>query len=108
MMTSIDTIKIECDERGFELHFTDDEGYEFQFNMHNAAEALWDEMVAKVGPWVLEKAAARRDYERRQEQGIQDGPWPGEDAYEYWKRTGDSSPLLDMADRLRDEAKTGA
>jgi hypothetical protein len=106
-MLAIDTIRVECDERGFELHITDDYGDEHRFNMQAVAEELWDEMVKKVGPWVLEKAAARRDYERTKDAEQDDGPWPGESPLDYFHRTGDDGPLRLMADFYRARAKVG-
>ena len=111
---NVEHVTVECDERGFELHLLVDEDVRSDdngrliLNVQMVAEQLWDEMVKHVGPWVLEKAAARRDFERRRDDDEDLGPWPGENAMDYWKRTGESGPLLDMADRLRDEAKTGA
>jgi hypothetical protein len=112
-MADVEAVTVECDDRGFELHLIvgddirhDDDG-RIVLNIQAVAEDLWDQMVEKVGPWVLEKAAARRDYERSRERVEDEGQWPGEDPMDYFKRTGDSGPLMEFADELRDRAKTG-
>jgi hypothetical protein len=110
-MRTIDTIKVESDERGFELHITDDEGEEFHFNMHQVAEALWDDMRKTVGPWIAEMHAMKREYEASRVPGdddLDDGPWAGEGAMDFYRRTGNDEPLRDLADGLRDRAKEGA
>jgi hypothetical protein len=111
-MADVEAVTVECDDRGFELHLIvgddirhGDDG-RIVLNIQAVAEDLWDEMVAKVGPWVLEKAAARRDYERARERVEDEGPWPGENPMDYYQRTGDSEPLREQADLLRDRAKT--
>jgi len=111
-MADVEAVTVECDDRGFELHLIvgddirhGDDG-RIVLNIQAVAEDLWDEMVAKVGPWVLEKAAARRDYERARERVEDEGPWPGESPMDYYQRTGDSEPLREQADLLRDRAKT--
>jgi hypothetical protein len=112
---NVERVTVECDERGFELHLlvdedptVTDEG-QMILNIQMVAEELWDEMVAKVGPWVLEKAAAERDYRNGRANLDEDlGQEPGENAHDYWKRTGDAGPLLEMADHLRKRAKEEA
>jgi hypothetical protein len=112
-MADVEVVTVECDDRGFELHLIvgddirhDDDG-RIVLNIQAVAEDLWDQMVEKVGPWVLEKAAARRDYERSRDRLEDEGQWPGEDPMDYFKRTGDSGPLMEFADELRGRAKTG-
>lgn len=109
---NVEKVTVECDEHGFELHLIigdDIRHYDdglVVLNIQAVAEELWDEMVSKVGPWVLEKAAARRDYDRsRPDEDGDEGPWPGENPMDYYKRTGDSEPLREAADSLRDRAK---
>ena len=115
-MADVEEVTIECDDRGFELHLVvgddirhGDDGRVI-LNIQAVAENLWDEMVNKVGPWVLEKAAARREWERRRDAAAEtdEGPWPGENAMDYYKRTGDDGPLREFADHLHDRAKEDA
>ena len=114
-MADVEQVTIECDDRGFELHMIvgdDIRHYDdgrIILNVQAVAEELWDEMVKKVGPWVLEKAAAQRDYEMRSKLLPDDeGPWPGENAMDYYRRTADAEPLREQADHLRARAKEGA
>ena len=110
-MQTIDTIKVESDERGFELHITTDEGDEFAFNMHAVAEAHWDDMTKTVGAWILERNAAYAEYERARvpsaDDDPDDSPWPGENPMDYFQRTGNDGPLREMGDDIRDRAKGG-
>lgn len=59
-MHNADEIRVECDERGFELHVLDDEGEWHIFNIHGCAEALYDSVRSTIGPWLQEAAEARR------------------------------------------------
>ncbi len=109
-MQTIDTIKVDSDERGFELHITTDEGDEFHFNMHAVAEDHWDDMVKTVGAWILERDRAASEYERQRvpsaDDDPDDSPWPGEGPMDYYRRTGNDGPLREMGDDIRDRAKT--
>ncbi len=116
-----DTITIESDEHGFELHIETDEGDRFVFNVHDVAEDLMTQAITKIAPWVLEGRAAKREYDS----GVADdptqqivldrikadpypddnGPWPGESALAFWQRTGQDEPLRDQADTLNKARK---
>ncbi len=63
-------VKIESDERGFELHVYDDEGDWHVFNVHGIAEQLYDAVKGAIGPWLQEMHAAKREYDS----GIADDP----------------------------------
>lgn len=63
-------VRIESDERGFELHVYDDEGDWHVFNVHGIAEQLYDAVKAGIGPWLQEKYDAEREYRT----GIADDP----------------------------------
>lgn len=54
-----DSIKIESDERGFELHVETDEGDRFAFNIHSCAEALHEQVNLIIGSWLAEGQAAK-------------------------------------------------
>ncbi len=60
-----DTITIESDERGFELHLIDEDGEHHSWNIHAIAEELYDTVKREIGPWVAEGQAARHEYDRR-------------------------------------------
>ncbi len=96
----VDTIKIESDEAGFELHIETDEGDRFVFNIHGCADELLDACVKRIGPWVAEGQAVKAEYDRvkRDAYPEDDGPWPGESALAFWQRTGNDDPLRDQAD----------
>lgn len=104
-----ETIKIESDERGFELHIETDEGERFVFNFQGVADAFLTEMKMQVGPWVAEMNAARHEYERVRwcppsERVVEEGM----NAMDWFLMTGDDEPLREMADEQRARAKEGA
>ena len=101
-MTTADEIKIESDERGFELHVTTDEGDRYIFNIHSIAEELYDTVKRSIGPWLDEMYAAKATYRPASED---DDPWPGESGFDYYRRTGNAEPLYESADRARKAAK---
>lgn len=64
-MTDVYEVKVESDERGFELHLivgaeveTDEQGRVI-LNIHGVAEELYDAVKASIGPWLYERDAAR-------------------------------------------------
>ncbi len=107
----VDSIKIESDEHGFELHIETDEGDRFVFNIHGVADDLLDACVKRIGPWVAEMNAAKRDYDRHKTtyDDEDNGPWPGESALAFWQRTGseDAREMIfdqaDLANKARKE-----
>lgn len=101
-MRTADYMKVESDERGFELHIRDDEGKWYVFNVHALAETLHNTVRSTIGPWLAEAAEARRTMPTYDDD---EGPWPGEPAEDYYKRTGDERPLLERADTLIDQRK---
>lgn len=54
-------IKIESDERGFELHLETDTG-PWVFNIHAVAAQLFDAARVEIRPWLREKAHAYAEY----------------------------------------------
>lgn len=55
---TIESVKIETDERNFELHVQTGEGELFRFLLTDP-EALYDLVKAEIGPWLYERDAAR-------------------------------------------------
>lgn len=53
-----DMVKIESDERGFELHINTDEGY-FSFNVHGVAVELLEEIKRTIEQWYAEGESVR-------------------------------------------------
>lgn len=61
-----ESIKIESDERGFELHILVDEDPVLSdsgwmvLNVHAIADELYDAVRSEIGPWLQEREDARR------------------------------------------------
>ena len=53
-----DSVRFESDERGWELHVTDEEGNVHRFNVHHLAWGLVDHMNDTIGDWRREGLAA--------------------------------------------------
>lgn len=53
-----DSVRFESDERGWELHVTDDLGVVHRFNVHHLAWDLVDHMNDTIGDWRREGMAA--------------------------------------------------
>lgn len=76
MSSVVEQVSVESDERGFELHLVIGEDVEVDpmgrlvLNVHGVAKDLYDQVVAKIGPWVAEGRAAEREYRT----GIADDP----------------------------------
>lgn len=67
-MTRVEQVKIESDERGFELHLivdddiqVDDDGRVI-LNVQAVAEELYDAVKNGIGPWLYEMESARAEY----------------------------------------------
>lgn len=107
-MESIETIRVDSDERGWELHIETDEG-DYHFNMHGVAEDLLTQMVAQVGGWLAEgqQAAAEHEHDLRHLDREDEEQWMHESAMEFYRRTGNDGPLRDQADDVRARAKLG-
>ncbi len=112
-MADVEAVKIESDERGFELHIVvgddidvDDEGRAI-LNVQGVAEELLHEVVTKIGPWVLEGLAVKREYDRAKGRydDEDDGPWPGESVMAFYQRTGQDGPLREVADAMNKARK---
>jgi hypothetical protein len=60
MHLNADSITIESDERGFELHVMCDDGDAVVFNIHNIdLDAFYDQVKARIGPYLRERDEAR-------------------------------------------------
>ncbi len=103
-------IKVESDEHGFELHIDSDEGG-YVFNIHGVADDLYKAVTSKIGPWRAEGEAVKAEFDRRMAayDDEDNGPWPGESALAFWKRTGseDAREMIfdqaDLANKARKE-----
>lgn len=70
-MENVEDLRIESDERGFELWlwlddepvFDESEG-RIALNIHSVAMQLYDEVVKVIGPWRAEALAAKAEYDR--------------------------------------------
>ena len=76
---SADEITIECDERGFELRISTDQGC-YRINVHNAASDLYEAVQRTIAPWWAGGQAVLASMHR--------GPrgdcrWTNEDIAEY-------------------------
>ena len=77
---NVEDVKIECDERGFELHLIVDDGMMVLersivdgvliLNVQAVAEQLYDQAKMVIGPWLQERDDAAREYRT----GIADDP----------------------------------
>lgn len=70
-MADVESIRIESDERGFELHVVvgddidvDDEGRAI-LNVQAVAEELYDAVKGAIGPWLAERDEAYASYRAR-------------------------------------------
>jgi hypothetical protein len=106
-MLSADRIKVESDERGFELHILDDEGDWHVFNIHGVALEFYDEVRDKIGEWAAAAATARAEVARGVTRELLERE-PGESAEDYWQRTGDAEPLREAGDIARKTARESA
>ena len=74
-MTNVEQVKIESDERGFELHLIVDDAIEVDedgrvmLNIQAVAEELYDAVKSGIGPWLYEMAMAKARYSA----GVRDG-----------------------------------
>lgn len=101
MPANAEKITVEWDENGASLLLVfDDEPGHLSVNIHGIIDQFWSEVQGKIGPYMLEKELARRDYNAHQD--TEEGPWPGETAMDYYGRTGDDEPLREQADTLVD------
>ena len=63
-MTDVENVKLESDERGFELHLVVDEEPKVDeqgrmiLNVHSCAEALYEQVNLIIGSWLSEGRAA--------------------------------------------------
>lgn len=55
-------IRIESDERGFELHIDTTDDGTMIFNVHGVAEELYDAVKGAIGPWLAEMESAQAEY----------------------------------------------
>lgn len=96
-MVRVEEIKVESDERGWELHLFVDEDIEVGalghviLNVHGVAEQLLSEVVTKIGPWMLEGLRVKREMQRAR--------FDEEDDADL------ESSIFDMADELRDRER---
>jgi hypothetical protein len=79
-VASVEEIRIESDERGFELHIVvgddidvDDQGRAI-LNVQAVAEELYDAVKASIGPWLAERDNAYREWQASRAAGeLDDG-----------------------------------
>ena len=60
-----ESIRIESDDRGFELHIDTTDDGTIIVNVHGVAEELYDAVKGSIGPWLQEGEAARRSMPAR-------------------------------------------
>lgn len=109
-MSTVEDITIESEDRGFELHLivgddiTHDADGRIVLNIHDVADQLLSEAVTKIGPWMLEGLRVQREMARTP---FADDPEreAGETPMDYFKRTGDPEPVLEMADFAHDRER---
>lgn len=110
-----------------------DAGGRIELDIHSVAIELLDAAEKEIGPYRAEANAARREFETGRaddptQQKVLDGirgdwhsrkvpaggdpldeqPWPGESAMDYYQRTGDDEPLREQADHLRKAEREGS
>lgn len=61
---TIESVKIESDERGFELHLTDDDGTRYVLNVHAVAARLLKATQDEIGAWLEEGRRLADEHER--------------------------------------------
>lgn len=79
-MTAVEGVRIDSDERGFELHVIVDEWPEdggsglMILNVQAVAEELFDAVKSSIGPWLQERDAAYLEWQatRSSSDGVYD------------------------------------
>lgn len=71
-------------------------------NTHTAAK-LHDLIVKEMGEYIFERDSARATLPP--EPPDDKGPWPGESALDYYKRSGDAEPMRAAADAINKAMK---
>ncbi len=56
---NVDSVQIENDENGFELHLSTDEFGPIVVNIQSECETLYDQVKARIGPYLQERDEAR-------------------------------------------------
>lgn len=93
----------QTDADEYELVVYDEETvHRLLMNTHTAAD-LYDAVVAQLGRYIGEREEARRTMPKREPD--ENGPWPGESALDFYRRTGDDEPLRESGDYLRKAAR---
>lgn len=60
---NVDSVQIESDERGFELHLSTDEFGPIVVNIQSECETLYDQVKARIGPYLQERDEVKRVFE---------------------------------------------
>ena len=101
-----DSIRIESEDKGFELHIDTTDDGPFVFNIHGCAEELYDAVKRVIGPWLQERDSVKAEFNRRDPYADEDdGPWPGESVMAFYQRTGQDGPLREVADAMNKARK---
>jgi hypothetical protein len=105
-----ESIRVESDEYGFELHIDTTDDGTLIFNVHGCAEELYDTVKRNIGPWLQERDAVKADFDRTTGRddpyaSDDDGPWPGESVQAFYERTGQDGPLREVADAMNKARK---
>lgn len=70
---TIESVTIESDERGFELHLTDTDGTQYVLNVHAVAARLLKATQDEIGSWLEEGRRLAAEHERELESEAGDG-----------------------------------
>ncbi len=63
VFATVESVKIETDDRGFELHLTDTDGQKFVLNVHGVAGTLLEQAREEIGEWYAQGKALAAEHE---------------------------------------------
>lgn len=64
VLATVESVKIESDDRGFELHLTDTDGQRYILNVHAVAGDLLEQVRSEIGEWYAQGQALAAEHER--------------------------------------------